>query len=126
MAGGRRDAARRLGIALSHAILSKGRRAAGTDRRPTGVLQYSRRHRDPYLDPRRRHRGCVGAAADAVSRRGAGTAALPRRQGGVLDFRKGVYYAKGQKRYGQGFDGSFVCLNEARDSLYRRSLLGLR
>lgn len=43
-----------------------------------------------------------------------------------LDFRRGVYYAKGQKRYGQGFDGSFVCLNEARDSLYRRSLLGLR
>ena len=43
-----------------------------------------------------------------------------------LDFRKGVYYAKGQKRYGQGFDGSFVCLNEARDSRYRRSLLGLR
>ena len=43
-----------------------------------------------------------------------------------LDFRKGVYYAKGQKRYGQGFEGSFVCLNEARDSLYRRSLLGLR
>jgi hypothetical protein len=43
-----------------------------------------------------------------------------------LDFRKGLYYAKGQKRYGQGFDGSFVCLNEARDSLYRRSLLGLR
>ncbi|WP_426608791.1 hypothetical protein [Bradyrhizobium sp. McL0616] len=43
-----------------------------------------------------------------------------------LDFRKGVYYAKRQKRYGQGFEGSFVCLNEARDSLYRRSLLGLR
>jgi hypothetical protein len=43
-----------------------------------------------------------------------------------LDFRKGVYYAKGQKRYRQGFDGSFVCLNEARDSRYRRSLLGLR
>lgn len=43
-----------------------------------------------------------------------------------LDFRKGVYYGKGQKRYGQGFDGSFVCLAEARDSLYRRSLLGLR
>lgn len=43
-----------------------------------------------------------------------------------LDFRKGVYYAKGQKRYGQGFDGSFVCLSEARESLYRRSLLGLR
>ncbi|MGX1391830.1 hypothetical protein AB7M70_001239 [Bradyrhizobium japonicum] len=43
-----------------------------------------------------------------------------------LDFRKGVYYGKGQKRYGQGFDGSFVCLSEARDSLYRRSLLGLR
>ena len=43
-----------------------------------------------------------------------------------LDFRKGIYYAKGQKRYGQGFDGSFVCLKEARGSLYRRSLLGVR
>lgn len=43
-----------------------------------------------------------------------------------LDFTKGVYYRKGQNRYGQGFDGSFVCLSEARDSLYRRSLLGLR
>ncbi|OPY95637.1 hypothetical protein A5906_06520 [Bradyrhizobium sacchari] len=43
-----------------------------------------------------------------------------------LDFRKGIYYAKGQKRYGQGFDGSFVCLGEARDGLYRRSLLGVR
>ena len=43
-----------------------------------------------------------------------------------LDFRKGIYYRKGQKRYGQGFDGSFVCQNEARDSFYRRSLLGLR
>lgn len=43
-----------------------------------------------------------------------------------LDFRKGVYYGKGQKQYGQGFDGSFVCLNEARDGFYRRSLLGLR
>ncbi|PIS99518.1 hypothetical protein TSA1_01140 [Bradyrhizobium nitroreducens] len=43
-----------------------------------------------------------------------------------LDFRKGVYYRKGQKRYGQGFDGSFVCQTEARDGRYRRSLLGLR
>lgn len=43
-----------------------------------------------------------------------------------LDFRKGVYYRKGQKHYGQGFDGSFVCLTEARGSLYRRSPLGLR
>ncbi|MBP0114310.1 hypothetical protein EAV90_12440 [Bradyrhizobium vignae] len=43
-----------------------------------------------------------------------------------LDFRKGIYYRKGQKRYGQGFDGSFVCLREAGDSFYRRSLLGLR
>jgi len=43
-----------------------------------------------------------------------------------LDFRKGVYYRKGQKLYGQGFDGSFVCLSEARDSLYRGSPLGLR
>ena len=43
-----------------------------------------------------------------------------------LDFRKGVYYRKGQKLYGQGFDGSFVCLSEACDSLYRGSPLGLR
>ncbi|MDN5002196.1 hypothetical protein QY048_15030 [Bradyrhizobium sp. WYCCWR 12677] len=43
-----------------------------------------------------------------------------------LDFRKGVYYRKGQKLYAQGFDGSFVCLSEARDSRYRGSPLGLR
>jgi hypothetical protein len=43
-----------------------------------------------------------------------------------LDFRKGVYYTRGQKRYRQGFDGSFVCRSEARDARYRRSLLGLR
>ncbi|RXH41229.1 hypothetical protein XH94_08540 [Bradyrhizobium zhanjiangense] len=43
-----------------------------------------------------------------------------------LDFKKGVYYTRGQKRYRQGFDGSFVCLSEARDGRYRRSLLGLR
>jgi hypothetical protein len=43
-----------------------------------------------------------------------------------LDFSKGVYYRKAQKRYGQGYGGSFVCLSEARDSFYRRSLFGLR
>jgi hypothetical protein len=43
-----------------------------------------------------------------------------------LDFTKGIYYGKGQKRYGRGFDGSFVCREEARSSGYRRSLLGLR
>jgi hypothetical protein len=43
-----------------------------------------------------------------------------------LDFSKSVYYAKGQRRYGQGFHGSFVCLGEVRSSSYRRSLLGLR
>lgn len=43
-----------------------------------------------------------------------------------LDLKKGVYYRKGQKLYGQRFDGSFVCETEARDSLYRRSPLGLR
>ncbi|MGL9617635.1 hypothetical protein QRQ56_06515 [Bradyrhizobium sp. U531] len=43
-----------------------------------------------------------------------------------LDFRKGLYYRKGQKRYGQGFEGSFVCQTEARDGRYRRSLMGLR
>jgi hypothetical protein len=43
-----------------------------------------------------------------------------------LDFAKGIYYAKGSRRYGRGFDGSFVCRAEARSSGYRRSLLGLR
>ncbi len=43
-----------------------------------------------------------------------------------LDFAKGIYYGKAQKRYGRGFDGSFVCRDEARSSGYRRSLLGLR
>lgn len=41
-----------------------------------------------------------------------------------LDFRKGRYYVRGQKLYARGFDGSFVCLQEARSSAYRRSLLG--
>ncbi len=43
-----------------------------------------------------------------------------------LDFAKGIYYAKSQKLYGRGFNGSFVCREEARSSGYRRSLLGLR
>jgi hypothetical protein len=43
-----------------------------------------------------------------------------------LDFRKGIYYAKRQRRYARGFVGSFVCRAEARTSGYRRSLLGLR
>jgi hypothetical protein len=43
-----------------------------------------------------------------------------------LDFRAGLYYLKRQKRYGWGFNGSFVCQKEARDSGYRRSLFGLR
>jgi hypothetical protein len=43
-----------------------------------------------------------------------------------LDFRRGRYYLKTQRRYTAGYTGSFVCRNEARDSGYRRSLLGLR
>lgn len=43
-----------------------------------------------------------------------------------LDFRNGRYYLKGQKHYGSGYTGSFVCGNEAKASGYRRSLLGLR
>ena len=43
-----------------------------------------------------------------------------------LDFSKGKYYLSGQKLYGHGFHGSYVCLEEARRSLYRRSLLGRR
>jgi hypothetical protein len=43
-----------------------------------------------------------------------------------LDFRRGVYYSSGQKRYARGSTGSFVCREEARSYGYRRSLLGLR
>jgi hypothetical protein len=43
-----------------------------------------------------------------------------------LDFRKGIYYSKGQHPYGRGLTGSYVCREEARTSRYRRSLLGLR
>ena len=43
-----------------------------------------------------------------------------------LDFSKRKYYLSGQKLYGSGLHGSFVCLQEARRNLYRRSLVGLR
>jgi hypothetical protein len=43
-----------------------------------------------------------------------------------LDFRTGRFYLKGQKRYASGDTGSFVCRNEAQNSGYRRSPLGLR
>jgi hypothetical protein len=43
-----------------------------------------------------------------------------------LDFRKGIYYAKRQKFYGRGSNGSFACREEVRSNGYRRSLLGLR
>jgi hypothetical protein len=43
-----------------------------------------------------------------------------------LDFKKSKYYLSAQKLYGHGFHGSYVCLQEARRSLYRRSLLGRR
>lgn len=43
-----------------------------------------------------------------------------------LDFRKGKYYSKGQRLYGRGLNGSYVCREEARGSLYRRALIGSR
>jgi hypothetical protein len=43
-----------------------------------------------------------------------------------LDFGKERYYRKGQRQYGQGDSGSFVCEREARAGRFRRSLLGLR
>lgn len=43
-----------------------------------------------------------------------------------LDFKKGKYYLSGQRLYGRGSHGSYVCLQKARDSRYRRSLLGGR
>lgn len=43
-----------------------------------------------------------------------------------LDFKKPKYYSSSRKLYGRGIHGSYVCLQEARRGLYRRSLLGLR
>ena len=43
-----------------------------------------------------------------------------------LDFKKRKFYFSGQKLYGNGLHGSFVCLREARRDLYRRSLFGRR
>jgi hypothetical protein len=43
-----------------------------------------------------------------------------------LDFKKRKYYLVGQKLYGSGLHGSFVCREDARRNLYRRSLLGRR
>jgi hypothetical protein len=43
-----------------------------------------------------------------------------------LDFRKGLYYSKQQRRYARGLTGSFVCRDEARASGYRRSVLGFQ
>lgn len=43
-----------------------------------------------------------------------------------LDLRKGRYYAKGQKLYARGLDGTYACQEEARGSGYRRSLTGRR
>jgi len=43
-----------------------------------------------------------------------------------LDFAKRIYYIKGQRLYGQGETGTFVCQKEARRSRFRRSLLWRR
>ena len=43
-----------------------------------------------------------------------------------LDFKKRRYYSEGQRLYGKGRDGLFVCREEARRNGYRRSLLGRR
>ena len=43
-----------------------------------------------------------------------------------LDFHKRIYYVNGQRLYGKGRTGTFVCQEEARASRYRRSLFGRR
>jgi hypothetical protein len=44
-----------------------------------------------------------------------------------LDFKKGIYYGRGQRPYARGLNGSFACREEVRGAGgYRRSLLGLR
>ena len=42
------------------------------------------------------------------------------------DLRKRTYYTKGQRLYGVGSPGTYVCRNEARRSRYSRSLFGRR
>jgi hypothetical protein len=41
-----------------------------------------------------------------------------------VDFKKRVYYVKGQRLYARGNTGAFVCRQEARRNGNRRSLLG--
>jgi hypothetical protein len=41
-----------------------------------------------------------------------------------LDFKTQRYYVPGQRRYGEGSNGTFVCRAAARKNGYRRSLLG--
>jgi hypothetical protein len=43
-----------------------------------------------------------------------------------LDMRKRVFYVPGQRLYGQGATGTFVCRKEARSNGSRRSLFGRR
>lgn len=43
-----------------------------------------------------------------------------------LDFTKRRYYSEGQRLYGKGRNGLYVCKEEARKSGYRRSRLGRR
>jgi hypothetical protein len=43
-----------------------------------------------------------------------------------LDFKKRIYYLQGQRLYGAGSNGTYVCRQQARRNGYRRSLLGLR
>jgi hypothetical protein len=59
-----------------------------------------------------------GRSADSIPLSISGATALPCGCRG-LD-------SKRQRRYARGFDGSYVCQEEARTSGYRRSLLGLR
>lgn len=41
-----------------------------------------------------------------------------------LDFQTRRYFVRGQRRYGQGSKGSYVCRTQARGNGYRRSLQG--
>src|SRR4051794_16466797 len=78
-----------------HAIVPLDGPASDPDRRQTNVVQHSRQGARRDHDPCRRSRGPVGTAADAVSRRDAGAAPLPRRQGGMAGFQEGRLLREG-------------------------------
>jgi len=70
--------------------------------------------------------GGSGHTADTISLPDQAGRHCPDDQVVWLDFRTRRYYLAGQKLYGLGDNGSYVCRKEAVASGFRRSLLGIR